>query len=237
MGASIQCAADSKAHCGEESTKPRCGQHAAKLRCGDDAMDLDSEVQVFAEPTTRVLANSVERVVNDTLWELSGRTPKPQWDRKACIDMALLRAASVGDCKTIEQALRQGACVDATQQNFLKPHKDATTAEPGADMKQARVTTLTPLMRAAHQGHSQAVKVLVQAGADVKAMDMDGMTPLHLAAEAGCVQTVEILLTAGADASSIDDFDRAPLDCAPPSVMAGFYERRQWRRLLAHTDV
>jgi len=59
---------------------------------------------------------------------------------------------------------------------------------------------MTPVYRAAENGHADVVKQLVGAGADVdQAMTTDGVTPLFVAAENGFVGVIKVLLAAGAD--------------------------------------
>ncbi|KAG8671003.1 hypothetical protein FPOAC1_004240 [Fusarium poae] len=71
---------------------------------------------------------------------------------------------------------------------------------------------LTPLARAAKNGHVAAVKVLLENGADANSSDRDGRTSLSLAAENGHEHVVgPILATEGVDADSRDAVGNSPL--------------------------
>ena len=57
----------------------------------------------------------------------------------------------------------------------------------------------TPLHWAAAGGHTDIVKLLLDAGADTDVEDEYGVTPLFLAASKGDTYMVKLLLDAGAD--------------------------------------
>eukprot|EP00757_Euglenozoa_sp_SAG-D1_P016279 gene16279-22561_t len=70
--------------------------------------------------------------------------------------------------------------------------------QAGADIqarkKYRRVDKLTALLIACQSGHSNVVKVLLQAGADIQAKNQDGVTALMLACDNGHSNVVEMLL-------------------------------------------
>ena len=69
-----------------------------------------------------------------------------------------------------------------------------------------------PLSRAAHNGHFQTCKFLLEQGAEVDAMDLGDNTPLHWASMRGHVEIVNLLLMHGADRSQKqagEDADRS----------------------------
>ncbi|XP_048257930.1 ankyrin repeat domain-containing protein 50-like isoform X14 [Haliotis rufescens] len=55
--------------------------------------------------------------------------------------------------------------------------------------------SLTPVMRAARNGHTDVVELLVSKGADVSLVDEDGYNILHLACIEGHLETVEFVLS------------------------------------------
>ncbi|KAI8089184.1 ankyrin repeat protein, partial [Halteromyces radiatus] len=69
----------------------------------------------------------------------------------------------------------------------------------------------TPLMLAAHRGHVDTVRYLVESGgADPEAVDKFGRTPLHLACMQGHFNVVYYLLAQGVDADSEDSSSNRP---------------------------
>merc|ERR1719476_779029 len=95
-----------------------------------------------------------------------------------------------------------------------------------------RGSGLTPLMRAAKDGHSNAVRFLLEANAAVSAEDEDGMQPIHFAAAAGCRESCETLLAARANPSCLDDFGRDALACLPHHCTVNRATMRDWEELL-----
>ena len=70
----------------------------------------------------------------------------------------------------------------------------------------------TALMRAAMNGHSLTVELLVRLGADVNASDEDGATALHFAADRGWPKVVAALARLGADTWRRNCWRRTALD-------------------------
>merc|ERR1719499_1293972 len=87
-------------------------------------------------------------------------------------------------------------------------------------------------MRAAKEGHSAAVSLLLQAGASWMTRDEDGMQPLHFGAMAGSQEVCKCLLSARADPRAVDDFDRTAYECLPAECVASRPGLRQWKAIL-----
>lgn len=66
----------------------------------------------------------------------------------------------------------------------------------------------TPLMKAAHGGHTDCLSVLLQHKADPDFVAKDNSTALHLAAQQGFSSAVEILLEYGADYNPIAHLEK-----------------------------
>src|SRR4051794_22644532 len=106
---------------------------------------------------------------------------------------ALICAAIRGHVDVVEYLVLQGAKVNRTQHLDL-----GNGAEMGGHV--------SPLMRAAHYGHTKIVKLLIAAGADVIARTekilngrhFTGETAFFYAAENGHTATIKALLELGA---------------------------------------
>ena len=85
---------------------------------------------------------------------------------------ALMKAVNQNDVAAVRKLIAQGVNVDE-----LEPNGDA------------------PLVMAAYEGHTEIVRLLLEAGADVKAVD-PGMkaTALHAAAYAGRTEAAKLLV-------------------------------------------
>jgi ankyrin repeat protein len=96
----------------------------------------------------------------------------------------LLGAAARGDASAVRAALAAGTPPDLRD-------KDGRT----------------PLHWAAEGGHTEVIRVLLDAGAEVDAQEQDryfGRTPLHLAAQGGHTDAIQLLLNAGAEVNAED---------------------------------
>jgi len=72
----------------------------------------------------------------------------------------------------------------------------------------------TALHLAACKGHSEIVRLLLQAGSNPNKKDSNGNTPLHLAACTSHFGVVTCLLRGGTDVSTLDNHGRNPLNLA-----------------------
>ena len=139
-------------------------------------------------------------------------------------------AAYAGHSEAVARLLSFGARLeDAGPRRLFEADKDLISdplQTPGANVLLTRPTTAfnvdlnteakTVLGFAAHKGHTEVVKLLLEAGADVHrhTEDQVSYTALHSAVEGGHRPTAEVLLQYGSDVNSRDIFDRTPLHCA-----------------------
>jgi ankyrin repeat protein len=107
---------------------------------------------------------------NKDVWMLQGR------DETGDRNKALLEAAIKDDVASIQSLLAAGADVNAKDNGAM-----------------------TPLMRAAHYGHTKSARLLISHGADINAQSTEGFTALILAAQYGYLETVRLLLKSNAD--------------------------------------
>ncbi|XP_071792618.1 ankyrin repeat and SOCS box protein 18-like isoform X1 [Asterias amurensis] len=152
-------------------------------------------------------------------------------DPQLNLDKCLVNACIDGDIDTVIDLLQKGASVEAetyiqhnaySGENFTTPLMGAASApkeqykiakmllEDGADVNTGDRYKVTPLHTACLHGHSDCVRLFIDAGADVNAGTEDynrpgvfkkpyskGSTPLHLAAKKSHVGCIEVLLTHG----------------------------------------
>jgi ankyrin repeat protein len=62
----------------------------------------------------------------------------------------------------------------------------------------------TPIMHAAHNGHADIIRFLVQCGANLEARDVNHLTACMIAANGDCASSVDALLHAGAQVDAQD---------------------------------
>ena len=86
--------------------------------------------------------------------------------------------------------------------NLIHPMKDALSGEP---------SRITPLHRAAFEGHEEAVESLLKMGADAHARNCYGRTPLHDAVHFGSPYIVSLLLKHKGNTNAVDNYDMTPL--------------------------
>lgn len=72
----------------------------------------------------------------------------------------------------------------------------------------------TPLHRAAYEGHTDIIKLLIERGLKVDARTNDGWTPLHSAANWGQTNAAAVLLRYGADINAQTEGKLTPLHLA-----------------------
>jgi ankyrin repeat protein len=101
-------------------------------------------------------------------------------------------AAKHGDMGRVQALLQQGANVNAVDRQF------------GA----------TALMWAAHEGHTDIVRLLLASGASIDAQQSLGRTALWYTAQQGRIGPAEILIAAGANVDLASKDGKTPRDIA-----------------------
>jgi hypothetical protein len=120
---------------------------------------------------------------------IAKRQPEQQVKATAeTIHSNLRHAARQGDIKTMDYLLKEGADVNAKNQN-------------GA----------TALFAAALNGQTEAVKFLLSKGADINARDVHDYTVLIHVSASGNVEMVKLLVAQGADLKARNDLDLTAL--------------------------
>ena len=124
----------------------------------------------------------------------------------------LAEALKVGDRKTVQALLKQGADVNAADPDGTTPLQLAVRGEDidavqmllraGANPKASNRYGVTPLSLAADNGNAAIVDLLLKAGANPAAAAPGGQTILMIAARTGNPQAVELLLARGLDVNA-----------------------------------
>lgn len=142
----------------------------------------------------------------------------------------LLHASRDGDLDAIHRAMADGADPDTRLPMYIRMGSlGGNAGEPSSVADSA--LSLTPLMYAAHDGHAEAVELLLRFGAKVDLYEADGMQALHFAALSASVDCFRILLGAGANPVAADNFGRDALECVPLSEVAASPSHGEWLQL------
>jgi ankyrin repeat protein len=131
----------------------------------------------------------------------------PNFADEDCLEMTALTVATVFGRSLIAQQLREAG---ATEGVLFPPSTNSRDRD---------------LLRAAHEGDTDTVRLLLAEGANLEAREdicpdwsffdtFDSWTPLFWAAAAGHRDTVEVLLAAGADVDATDNSDLAAFSWA-----------------------
>ena len=128
---------------------------------------------------------------------------------------------SVGECATkVYEAAREGSS-DLT--DFLKRLETTVQTKTALETKTKDGSHfVTPLIIAAHNGHLNSVKILLQYGADIEDRGtleiedqvIEGCTPLWAAAAFGRLDVVKLLIERNADVESRTSTGSTPLRVA-----------------------
>ncbi len=140
--------------------------------------------------------------------------------------LTLHQAAEFGDLSALRERLREGADVNALDDDGMTPlHCAAEAGQAYAARLLIRRGALieargraiggkTPLHVAAEAGQPEVCAVLLDAGADIEARDGTGNTPLISAAFSSQPETVRLLLERGADVNAHNEWIWTSLHCA-----------------------
>lgn len=136
----------------------------------------------------------------------------------------LMLAARFNGVEVVEFLAERGASLEMKDNNGFTPiHHASIGGKPANILRMielgADVLTVcdgkTAIHIAAENGHSEAVRVLLEHGADANGDDGgDGMTPLLLAAQNGHLETFKVLFENGGDLNRCDLFNNLPLHYA-----------------------
>lgn len=101
-----------------------------------------------------------------------------------------------------EQPQQPPSLLDAAEQGDLQTMDNFLQGSQLVNMRNACLWT--PLMKAALNGHLEAVKKLLAKGADVRAIDKGGYSAMMLAASNNFADVVDVLIQHGADINRIE---------------------------------
>ena len=129
-------------------------------------------------------------------------------------DEELFSASAAGDIHRMEQALVDGANVNAAGSLKRSPLFAAAFCnqpaaarllmDKGTQGNAKDANGMSPLHAAVIVGAMDAARVLIEKGADINIRDSSGHTPLHFAAATGQIPMLEMLLEKGAYAAARD---------------------------------
>ena len=106
-----------------------------------------------------------------------------------------------------------------------------TLLDHGADPNQQDIYGWTPLIRAAHEGHDDTLRVLLGSEqTELSTRDESGQTALHHAAVGGHATAVDALLRAGAKADVQNAAGRTPRELAARNGHTSLVEMLTRRR-------
>lgn len=137
----------------------------------------------------------------------------------------LLSASRSGNAVAVVLALQEGAKIEgriALRKGAGEGSKDA----------QQRSQGVSALMYAALEGHTDIVKILLDANADVKSMDATGLRPLHYAAMGPSLMACTVLVAACANPDEMDDDEQTAYDLIPPDTHGNKQLMNQLRDVL-----
>jgi ankyrin repeat protein len=123
------------------------------------------------------------------------------------LDVALFKAAFIGDAKKVKKHLKLGANPNWAFTGNINSVLDARLPSP-------KGSKLTPMHAAAWSGSKKALRRLLKAGGDANARSSDLSTPLIFAVMRNHAAAVKVLLKAGAATAPTDDGGMTAADWA-----------------------
>lgn len=161
---------------------------------------------VKAEETT-TLAESIKRGDSETLTDQLDRAPELLHAQLDGALSPLMLAVYHGQGRIVEELINRGVPVDvfaAAALGDVIRLREILHADP-AGITTVSVDGWTALHLAAHFGHTEVARLLLEAGASVHAHSTNGMSnvPLHAALAGNHVEVAELLLNSGADVDAL----------------------------------
>ena len=148
-------------------------------------------------------------------------------------DHEFIELCKSGSLRQIEDAIKNGADVNAEYDGYSTPLKSAAgqNTDPnvitalikaGAEVDVRDGEGTTPLMWAASNSSPEVITALIEANANVNAQDNEGRTPLIWAVKHNAdPKVIMILLKFGTDPLKRDKFDKLALDYANENKYLG----------------
>ena len=180
----------------------------AVVPCCDVQLVVLSFVQTKKKTLWKLLSACRENHP-DKLVDLLRKPLNPEGDHERPVFLAGLHlAAEYGHPHIVQLLLEAGTYVDIADDGDEDDDRDLCWNDYlrsfGYFLDHKRGGTA--LHFAAMNGHSNVVKLLLEAGADKDAVDRDWMTPLHWAARIGDLESVKLLLEAGANKNATNEY-------------------------------
>ena len=179
----------------------------------DKLSDVLALVVEAAERKQRYLEDLLRRPLN----------PNAKQDGRRFTEI-LHAAARDSELQIVQLLLEAG--IDADTTDIEGDEDDVTDDDETEEEEDARIhgtrfedfvtyfPGMTALHLAAFRGHSEVMKLLLEAGADKDAAQRNGMTALHAATFHGDTDVVKLLLKAGADKDAVNAFGMTALKLA-----------------------
>jgi ankyrin repeat protein len=209
------------------------GHEAVVRRLADNVPhvpDLDQET-----PLSYAAANGHENVVRILIGGTRGTNALYRADPTATNNFRrtpLFQAAENGHEGVVLALIESESATNNFHQTLLSPVADNERQvvvippfESGSSLETKDIYDMTPLLRAAHNGHEAMVRLLIDHGASLHSKDTYGENPLFWAAQNGHEGVVNLLLEKGIASDGRDGDDRTPLSRAAGNGHLGVVRR------------